>query len=97
MEVCVRILVVDSDPVAAEDLARKLGAEHKASAASNSEGAMLSVCRHRPRLVLFQSDARLSLAERMLKAMSQLGDLRLVIYDATPTKEEIARVLGDCL
>lgn len=92
----VRILVVDADIAAARDLASHLGAEHEVSTASASEAAMLAVCRSRPHLVLLRPNPSLALAERILTAMSALGDLKLAVHHTTFTKDDLDRILGDC-
>jgi hypothetical protein len=93
----VRILVVDADIVAARDVASMLGPEHQTHTAGATDAAMLTVCRCRPRLVLFKPHVTLILAQQMLTAMSELGDLKLVVHDCNLTREDLCRIVGAVL
>jgi len=66
--------------------------EHEVLIASDSDVVMSKVCRSRPRVVLLRRNAAFILAERMLTAMSNLGDLTLVIHEGTISKEDIHRL-----
>lgn len=89
-----RILVVDADIVAARDVASMLEPEHQAHTAGEADAAMLVVCRCRPHLVLFKPHQKLALAQRMLTAMWELGDLKLVVHDSNLTREDLCRIVG---
>jgi hypothetical protein len=89
----VRVLVVDSDLFSAENLAR-LVTPHDVVIASDSSAAMLAVCCNRPDLVLFRPAPALALAERILRAMSELNDLQLIVHENPLSSEELSRLLA---
>ena len=91
-----RILVVDADTATATSLATQCGKEHEVYTASDSASALLWACRMHPRLVLLKADLRLELAHRVLQAKSELGDIKLVLYDSPRGAHEVADLLGGC-